>query len=267
MQQRPTKAVILARGLGTRMREASASATLDPSAERAANAGVKGMIDVGRPFLDYLVSALADVGITDVCLVIGPEHGMIREHFDQLHPTRVRIHYAIQREPRGTADAVAAAEDFAGEDRFLVVNSDNYYPPETLDALLNAPGAALLGFDRAALIAQSNIPAERIQAFAILDVDDAGHLRRIVEKPDAATLAHYGDAPISMNAWVFTPTIFDAARTIEPSERGELELASAVMASDGDFTVVPVAAGCLDMSRRDDIAAVKERLASIEVNL
>lgn len=253
------------------MREQSATAELDAGAAKAADAGVKGMIDVGRPFLDYVVSVLANVGIREVCLVIGPEHDMIREHFERVRPTRVSVSYAIQAEPRGTADAVAAAEEFAGEDRVLVLNSDNYYPAAALDAVLDAPGSALLGFDRAALVEQSNIPAERIAAFAILDVAEDGSLRRIIEKPDAQTLAAFGDgAPISMNAWVFTPAIFPACRNVAPSVRGELELASAVadaMAAGEVFTVVPVAAGCLDMSRRDDIAAVRDRLAGIEVSL
>ncbi len=253
------------------MRAQSESVTLEGQAAAAANAGVKGMIDVGRPFLDYLVSALADVGITDVCLVIGPEHDMIRDHFAQLELTRVRVHFAIQQEPKGTADAVSAAEEFAAGDRVLVLNSDNYYPPEALNKLLDAPGSAVLGFDRHALIEQSNIPADRIAAFAILAVDAEGNMERIIEKPDAETLAKFGeDAPISMNAWVFNPVIFEACRNVTPSVRGELELQSAVdwaMERGEVFTVVPGAVGCLDMSRRDDIAAVKERLAAVEVSL
>lgn len=253
------------------MRAANDAVELNAAAAKAADAGVKAMIDVGRPFLDYLISALADAGIRDVCLVIGPEHDMIRDHFKKVNPTRVRVRFAIQQEPRGTADAVAAAKEFAGEDRFVVVNSDNYYPPAALEALVSAPGSALLGFEREALIAGSNIPPERIAAFAILDVGADDELIEIIEKPDAKTLAHYGkDAPISMNSWVFTPAIFEACENIEPSIRGELELAAAVMwarAQGEVFTVVPVASGCLDMSRRDDIAAVRERLAAVKVEL
>ena len=106
-----TKAVVLARGLGTRMRAASPSSAGAPAVTDAAvEAGAKGMIDVGRPFLDYVVSALADAGITRICLVIGPEHTMFREHFDSLAASgelaRVTVSYAVQAEPLGTADAV-----------------------------------------------------------------------------------------------------------------------------------------------------------------
>ena len=109
-----TRAVILARGLGTRMRKADDHATLDAAQAAAADSGVKGMIPIGRPFMDFLISALADAGFTHVCLVIGPEHRAAREYYEHdVAPTRVRIAFAVQEKPLGTADAVLAAETFA----------------------------------------------------------------------------------------------------------------------------------------------------------
>ncbi|MBV7411310.1 nucleotidyltransferase family protein [Dermabacteraceae bacterium TAE3-ERU27] len=266
-----TKAVILARGLGTRMRKADEGAVLDEKQSRVAASGVKSMIDVGRPFVEFLFSALADAGISEVCLVIGPEHDMIRDYVAGLETSRVRVSTAIQEEPRGTADAVAAAREFAGNDRFVVINSDNYYPVSALRSLVQAPGAAVVGFDRAALVAGSNIPAERVRAFALLDVADDGTLRDIVEKPSEQQLAQYGDvAPVSMNLWLFTPDIFAACDKTVPSVRGELEIVDSVRIASADgcpFTVVPAAAGVLDMSSRSDVAAVAEALAGVDVSL
>lgn len=54
-----TKAIILARGLGTRMRKQAQSAQLSADQQAAANAGTKALINVGRPFLDYIISAIA----------------------------------------------------------------------------------------------------------------------------------------------------------------------------------------------------------------
>ncbi|MDO8666338.1 MAG: hypothetical protein Q7J79_06970, partial [Gemmatimonadales bacterium] len=76
------RAVILARGLGTSMRRADPAATLDQEQRSAADAGMKGMIRIGRPFLDYLLSALANAGIRDVCLVVGPEHDAVRGRYE-----------------------------------------------------------------------------------------------------------------------------------------------------------------------------------------
>lgn len=267
----PTRAVILARGLGTRMRRADDTAHLDEQQAQVAASGVKALIDVGRPFLDYVLSVLADAGVTELCLVIGPEHDMLRDYAARVTGGRVTVTTAIQAEPRGTADAVVAARDFAGDQRVIVLNSDNYYPREALTALAAAPGSALVGFDRAALVQSSNIPADRIRAFALVAADAEGHLRDIVEKPDDETLAVYGeDAPVSMNAWLFTPAIFDACERIEPSVRGELEIIDAVrlLVEEGEeFTVVPAAVGVLDMSSRGDVAAVQAALAGIEVAL
>lgn len=267
----PTRAVILARGLGTRMRRADDTAQLDEKQAAVAASGVKALIDVGRPFLDYVLSVLADVGVTEVCLVIGPEHGVLREYAAASSGGRVTVTTAVQAEPLGTADAVAVAREFAGDQRVIVLNSDNYYPREALAALAAAPGSALVGFDRTALVEHSNIPADRIRAFALVATDDASRLQDIVEKPDDATLAAYGEqAPVSMNAWLFTPAIFDACARIAPSVRGELEVIDAVrlLVAEGEaFTVVPAAVGVLDMSSRGDVAAVQEALAGIEVAL
>ena len=181
----PHKVVIMARGLGTRMRKSAEGVSLTADQAAAAAAGVKAMISLGgRPFLDYVISALADAGFDEFCLVIGPEHNVIRDYYDSCEKSRLSIVYAIQERPLGTADAVATAEDFAGEDRVLVVNSDNFYPEDAVARLREVPASGTLGFTKRAMIAQSNIDPERIHAFALLNSDDSGQLRDIIEKPD-----------------------------------------------------------------------------------
>lgn len=270
---RPHKAVIMARGLGTRMRRAAEGLRLDEGQASAAAAGVKAMIPMegGRPFLDHVISALADVGYDEFCLVIGPEHQMIRDYYDGLAKTRVTVSYSVQAEPLGTADAVAAAESFAGRDRILVVNSDNFYPPNAVARLAEAPASATLGFAKHSMIAESNIGPERIAAFALLSADEDGRLIDIIEKPSADVVAAAGDdAPVSMNCFLFTPRVFQACRSIEKSPRGEFEIVDAVrwMVAQGErFDVIDVEAGVLDMSSRGDIAHVLAALGDAEVAL
>ena len=268
MTDRVEKAVVLARGLGTRMRQEDGAATLDPGQAAAAGQGLKAMISFGRPFLDYVLSSLADAGMTKVCLVIGDEHGAVRDYYtNTAPPRRLSVSFAIQPEPRGTADAVLAAESFAAGEDFLTVNSDNIYPVSALSALagLAEPGVAL--FVRDALIAQSNIPADRIASFAVCRIGADGYLEEILEKPDPAALAALGpDALVSMNCWRFPPAIFEACRRVSLSPRGELELPMAVrgaIARGVRFRVVRSREGVLDLSRRADIAAVAERLQGI----
>ena len=267
------QAVILARGLGSRMRQADPDATLLPEQEAAAAAGSKGMIPIGRPFLDYLLSALADAGFREVCLVIGPEHQATREYYETPgRVTRIGVSFCVQDKPLGTADAVLAAESTAGHGHFLVCNSDNYYPVPVLAALRTLGVEGLAGFDAEALVRQGNIPAERVAQFALIRESPDGFLEDIVEKPDAATASTFGPhARVSMNAWVFSTAIFEACRRVTPSPRGELELQDAVRLAMRElgcrFRVVPVAEGVLDLSRRGDVAEVARRLAGVEVRL
>ena len=267
------RAVILARGLGTRMRRAAEGVAIDGNQAKVADTGLKAMIPIGRPFLDFVLSGLADAGFTDACLVIGPEHDAVRTYYtSEAVPTRLRVHFAVQDRPRGTADAVLASEGFAAGHPVLVLNSDNYYPAAVLRQLRELGRPGLAGFDREALVRESNIDDDRVARYAVLDVGPDGLLRGIVEKPDAAAWASAGPhALISMNCWLFGPAIYEAARRTRPSPRGELELADAVgyaMRELGEtFRVVPVRAGVLDLSMRADIPEVARRLADVEVRL
>jgi glucose-1-phosphate thymidylyltransferase len=266
------QAVILARGLGTRMQRDDPAARLSAQQASTAAAGLKGMIPIRRPFLDYVISALADAGITDVCLVIGPEHDAVRAHYAELSPRRVRVHFAIQAEPRGTADAVLAARQFAGRGTTLVLNSDNYYPVDAYRRLATLEASGLVGFDACALIEQGNIPEERIRQFALIGSDAEGRLTTIVEKPDDATYAALAPRSlVSMNLWSFSPVIFDACAQVRPSPRGELELQDAVRLAreqfGEEFRVIRYAGGVLDLSSRGDIPAVAAALEQVEVVL
>ncbi|HET8654150.1 MAG TPA: nucleotidyltransferase family protein [Longimicrobiaceae bacterium] len=272
MRAEPRKAVILARGLGTRMRRADAAAALAPEQAAAADTGIKAMIPVGRPFLDYVLSALAGAGFREACLVVAPEHDAIRDHYDRLAPTRIGIRYAVQAEPLGTADAVLAAEDFAAGEPFVVLNSDNYYPVSVLERLRRLGEPGLPAFGRDALSRGGNVRPERIRAFALLEIDSGGYLRRIVEKPDEAAARALGTgAYVSMNCWSFAPAIFRACREVGPSPRGELELPLAVQHAidrgEMRMRAFPVEAPVLDLSHRADVPAVAAALAGVEVAL
>lgn len=266
------KAVILARGLGTRMQKADDSAELTEDQTAVAKTGVKAMIPIDRPFLDYVISALADAGYRRICLVIGPENDEIRNYYELLDCRRVSIEFAVQARPLGTSDAVAAAEQFAAGDDFLVINSDNYYTLQALKSLHELDGPGLVAFDRETLLADSNIPPERIGKFAIVQTDRDGYLTQIIEKPAPSVIASI-PKPIyvSMNCWRLNSAIFRACRSISPSVRGELELPDAVQYAIDHlgqrFHVVQLQAPVLDMSGREDIKSVAAALADVEVSL
>ena len=267
------KAVVLARGLGKRMRRADGAAALDARQAAVAATGVKALVPVGRPFLDYVLASLADAGYHRVCLVVGPEHDVLREYYGrELQPRRLTIEFAVQQEPKGTADAVLAAESFAGDDAFTVINSDNYYPVETLEELRRQSGCAVALFDWQSLLAGSNVSEERLRRFAVAEIDQRGLLRRIIEKPDEATWAAL-PRPLwlSMNCWRFRPSIFRACRAISPSPRGELEITTAVQHAidvlGESFRAMTFRAPVLDLTSREDVAPVTAMLSGKQVNL
>ena len=274
MDSKPVdKVVILARGLGTRMMAHNGTTSLDAQQEAAADTGVKAMIPIKRPFLDYVLSTLADAGYKKVCLVIGPEHSRIRDYYEkELQTKRLDICFAVQPEPLGTADAVLAAEDFADGEDFVALNSDNYYPLEALQALRNLNGAGAAMFSRESLLANSNILPERVRSSAVAHISEEGYLHDILEKPDEQTLNSLPEPIyVSKNCWRFTAKIFEACRKIEKSPRGEFELPDAVRYAVEElgeqFRIVAAQGMVLDLSYRSDIGEVTRRLENVPVNL
>lgn len=266
------RAVILARGLGTRMRRQDAASDLDAAQVATADSGLKAMIPIDRPFMDYLLSAFADAGYKKVCLVVGPEHDSIRRYYRELSPPqRIEVSFAIQEKALGTADALLAAESQVGGEEFVVTNSDNYYPVEVLHTLrtLGEPGAVL--FEHDGLVRNSNIPKDRIRAFAYGVVGAEGYLEDLVEKPDASHAAQLrGRALVSMNCWRLPAAIFDACRRVPISSRGEYELPMAILHAirfGMKLKIVPSCLGVLDLSYRADIPEVARRLKGVAVSL
>jgi len=287
---------VLARGLGTRMREADPAVTLTAEQQRSADAGLKPMVPVnGRPFIEYVLGAIADAGIGRVALVVAPDHGVIRRHFEDHAPSRLAISFVVQDAPLGTANAVLAAEQWTAGDPFLVLNADNLYPVRALSDLASLDEPGLPVFDAADLVRTGNIPAERVRAFALVETDDDGYLRRIVEKPREGDLPPEGgshetaggshesregsarpssnipvasafrrkDLLVSMNCWRFDSRIFGPCRDIPRSPRGEFELPDAVtvaMTRGVRFRALNARGPVLDLSRRADMIDLARRL-------
>jgi glucose-1-phosphate thymidylyltransferase len=263
--------IILAAGLGTRLR-ATDSTALTPEQAAAASSGAKAAMPLhGRLFLDYVLSSLADAGFTDICLVVRPDDTLLRSRYSAIAPSRFRLRFAVQEHPRGTADALLAAESIVGDAPFVVLNSDNYYPVSGLARLCESAEPATLAFSRRGLLRDGQIEPARLARYAVLAVDGDGYLTDVIEKPVDATLVERDDAAISMNVWRLDGRIFDACRGLEASARGELELPNAVRRAIREqglrVRALPMNASVLDLSHRADVPAVSERLARVQVRL
>jgi glucose-1-phosphate thymidylyltransferase len=257
------KALVLARGLGTRMQRPDADAALTDAQRRAADAGLKPLMPIaGRPFLDYVLGSLADAGVRRVGLVVAPRHEALAAYYAAHPPSRVALDFVVQSEALGTAHAVLAAESWTEGHPFLVMNGDNLYPVRALADLASLDEPGLPAFDADDLVRTSNIPEARIRAFALIEVDEQSYLTGIVEKPPSLEIPL-----VSMNLWRFDSRIFDACRDVPRSARGEYELPEAVglaVRRGVRLRAIPAAGPVLDLSRRADAGEVERRLAGVE---
>lgn len=163
------------------------------------------------------LSAVAD----GLVLVVGYRSDMIRARFGA-SLNGMPVEYVEQTEQLGTGHAVLqCAKNIDGP--FLVVNGDDLYAANDLARLAEPEQAALV----------LDVPDPR--AYGIYETTPDGRVIRLVEKPKEifSTLANIG-------AYKFTPAVFDVLRETPRSERGEIEITSAVqtLADRGDFRVV-----------------------------
>jgi glucose-1-phosphate thymidylyltransferase len=199
------KGLILSGGKGTRLRPLT-------------HTSAKQLVPVAnKPVLFYGIEAMAEAGIDDVGIIIAPETGgEIREAAGDGSQFGVRIQYIEQEAPLGLAHAVLTAEEFLGDSPFVMYLGDN---------LLRNGIVALVDTFRTeqpdALILLTPVPDP--EHYGVAELDGDNRVARLVEKPEEpkTDLALVG-------VYMFTPAIFDAARSIEPSWRNELEITDAI---------------------------------------
>jgi UDP-N-acetylglucosamine diphosphorylase / glucose-1-phosphate thymidylyltransferase / UDP-N-acetylgalactosamine diphosphorylase / glucosamine-1-phosphate N-acetyltransferase / galactosamine-1-phosphate N-acetyltransferase len=203
------KAVVLAAGRGTRMK--------DLSKDRP-----KHLIPVeGKPVLEHVILRLKEAGIDGVTLVIGHLGEMIRGHFGDGSRLGIGIEYAVQDQPTGTGSALHAARELASEGPFLMCFGDVLTSAETYARMLcefeEAPCEAL------SLLNWVDDPYRGAAVY----LDESGKIVRQVEKPPQGTsTTHWNQAGI----FVFDPIVFEYTARLTPSARGEYELTAAVEA-------------------------------------
>ncbi|MDQ3850208.1 MAG: glucose-1-phosphate thymidylyltransferase [Actinomycetota bacterium] len=228
------KGLILSGGKGTRLRPIT-------------HTSAKQLVPVAnKPVLFYGVEAMAAAGIDEVGIIVAPETGgEIRAAVGDGAQFGARVTYVEQDEPLGLAHAVLTAEPFLGDEAFVMYLGDNILQGGITDLV-----QAFRAHEPDALILLTPVPDPENYGVAELDGE---RVVRLVEKPSepASDLALVG-------VYMFTARIHDAARAIEPSGRGELEITDAIQyLVDGGRRVEPhiVRGWWKDTGRLDDMLA------------
>lgn len=225
------KAVILAAGQGKRLR---------PITETIP----KAMASVcGKPMLEIILRQLKVNGITDAILVIHYKKEQIKEYFGEEYQG-IKIHYAEQKEMKGTGDAVLTAEPFIDDDHFLVVAADTLAPTALFTRLNNHKS------DMVITVCKVQDPTR----FGVIETDN-NHVTRIVEKsPTPPTnLA-------SASVYYFPKTIFDKCKQLVPSPRGEYEITDAIqmLLDEGVQCTYEIIENWLDIGTHEQLAQAQE---------
>ncbi|MHB1488167.1 MAG: glucose-1-phosphate thymidylyltransferase, partial [Acidimicrobiales bacterium] len=200
------KALILAGGAGTRLRPIT-------------HTSAKQLVPVAnKPILFYGLEAMAQAGIQDVGVIVGDTAEEVRAAVGDGSAWGLKITYIPQELPLGLAHCVLIAEEFLGQDDFVMYLGDNLLQVG-ISGFVDSFAAERDGVVAQILLRKVPDP----HRFGVAELDGVGEVVRLVEKPEfpPSDLALVG-------VYLFTPAIHEAVRAIKPSARGELEITEAI---------------------------------------
>jgi dTDP-glucose pyrophosphorylase len=211
MSESVTKAVVLAAGRGTRMRELTVSRP-------------KPMVEVsGRPVLSYILEGLRDAGVRKILIVIGYRKEVVVNHFRDGSELGVEIVYAEQIRQDGTGKVVELAKDFCGSDPFILSYGDILVDASSYRLLTRPGDSDIVMTVRYTEDASKGGAVYVNEKFEVIDL-------REKQLPEEATTSWY-----NAGVYTFNSTIFSYVARLQKSLRGEYELTDAIraMAHDG----------------------------------
>ena len=198
------KAVLLAAGKGTRMKELT-------------NELPKPMLEVrGKPILLHIVEGLRTAGVTNFCIIVGYRADVVRDFFGDGSKFGVRVSYATQVVQDGTGKVVELAREFAGSDAFVLSYGDILIDPK------NYPRLTDLG-DAEGIVTVKHNEGEMAKGGCVV-VNDRFDLIDLIEKPAGPAPSPWYNAGV----YTFRPSIFDFTARLKLSPRGEYELTDAI---------------------------------------
>ncbi|MEM2103913.1 MAG: sugar phosphate nucleotidyltransferase [Candidatus Bathyarchaeia archaeon] len=179
----------------------------------------KHMISVGgKPVLEHCLDAVKACGISDVTIVVHYMADVIRRYFGSGEKFGLNIDYVEQPSVLGTGNAVSVVKPFVDEP-FALVYGDLLFTPEALRKVL------LLHDAKKPAATLAVVPVEKPEEYGIVELENGGKLKRIVEKPGKGEVfSNMANAGL----YVFSTEIFEKTEMITVSSRGEWEITDAI---------------------------------------
>ncbi len=198
------KAVLLAAGKGTRMKELT-------------NELPKPMLEVrGKPILLHIVEGLKAAGVTDFCIIVGYRADVVREFFGDGSKFGVRVTYATQVVQDGTGRVVELAKEFTGSDAFILSYGDILINPANYARMTDLAGAE-------GIVTVKHNEGEIAKGGCVV-VNERFELTDLIEKPVGPAPSPWYNAGV----YTFCPSIFEFTARLKLSPRGEYELTDAI---------------------------------------
>lgn len=168
-----------------------------------------------RVTLEYAFDRLKEIGVEEICIVVGDNEAQMREALGDGSAYGVRLSYARQSEPKGLAHAVGFCKTFVAGDSFVLYLGDAMYSEgfHSFAERFRATGCANLNIVK---------PVDDPSRFGVANVDGE-RIVKLVEKParPESNLAMAG-------LYFFGPQIWDVLPDLAPSARGEYEITDAI---------------------------------------
>jgi len=167
-----------------------------------------------KPMIYYPLSILLLASIGDILIISTPEDTPVYERLlGDGSQIGVRLSYRVQEKPRGLADAFILGADFIGDDSVCLILGDNVFYGQDMTSVLRRAmarntGATIFGY-----------PVKDAHAFGVVEFDEHFKVVSIEEKP-----AHPKSNYAVPGLYFYDNRVVEIARSIQPSERGEIEI-------------------------------------------